>query len=311
MLLALGCRDRDAPRPLPRAELGEVGLACSGPDRVDCVGVCVDSRSDPAHCGGCGKACKGGQGCVDGLCTEAVGWAVTAAALHGGVCGAGTRHAVRCPKPGVVGNLWGSDLYTDDSSVCTAAVHAGLLTLAAGGDVAFELRPGATSYRSTLRFGLTSQPWGTWGCSYVLLGAACAPGAQRCGSACTDVTRDTSHCGVCGHVCAMGESCRGGVCVVGTDVEWTSSVSHLPCTAGATHTFHCPATPLPTPQPTVWGSGPYTSDSSVCAAAVHAGKPTATVVVEIRPGLPSYAGTVSHGVTSAGWGAWTCSFVVR
>lgn len=271
----------------------------------------MDPRSDPAHCGGCGKACGGGRGCAEGMCTEAEGWTITAAVLHGGVCTEGARHAVRCPKGGTLGSLWGSDLYTDDSSVCTAAVHAGLTSLAAGGDVAFELRRGETSYPAKLRNGVTSNPWGTWGCSYVLLGSVCAAGARRCGGACTDVARDPNHCGDCGKACGAGESCRSGACVVGTDLAWTSSISHLPCTVGATHTFHCPGTPMPTPQPTVWGTGVYTSDSSVCAAAVHAGKPTATVVVELRAGLAAYAASVAHGVASSGWGAWSCSFVVR
>jgi len=44
---------------------------------------------------------------------------------------------------------------------------------------------------------------------------------------------------------------------------------------------------------------------------VHDGKPTETVVVEMRPGLPAYMGTTRHGVTSTSYGPWTCSFVVR
>jgi hypothetical protein len=39
----------------------------------------------------------------------------------------GRRVQFACPSPGEARSVWGSDIYTDDSSVCTAAVHAGLI----------------------------------------------------------------------------------------------------------------------------------------------------------------------------------------
>lgn len=47
---------------------GETGAPCEG-DTVDCNGTCVDTTSDPAHCGGCGLACDDGQACSEGSCT--------------------------------------------------------------------------------------------------------------------------------------------------------------------------------------------------------------------------------------------------
>jgi len=277
-----------------------------------CGGRCVETDHDVAHCGGCGKACPAGTGCAAGLCTTATGWAVTAARIRSGVgCTAGERLAVHCPSPAALGPVWGTDLYTDDSSICTAAAHAGLLDPTTTGDVAIEIRPGATSYLPSKRHGVESQPWGAWACSYVFLSQTCAPGSRRCAEACTDVLRDPRHCGGCGKACGVDESCRAGVCVTGSDATWTTTVSDKPCTAGTTHTFHCPKGAVPVPQPTVWGSATFTADSSICAAAVHDGKPTETVVVEMRPGLPAYTGTTRHGVTSTSYGPWTCSFVVR
>jgi hypothetical protein len=58
----------------------------------------------------------------------------------------------------------------------------------------------------------------------------------------------------------------------------------------------------------VWGSGPYTSDSSLAAAAVHAGvlKVGETAVIKIRvkadPG--GYTGSTQNGVTSSNYGPW-------
>jgi hypothetical protein len=37
-------------------------------DRTACDGVCVNTTSNPAHCGGCGVACPEGSGCVAGRC---------------------------------------------------------------------------------------------------------------------------------------------------------------------------------------------------------------------------------------------------
>jgi hypothetical protein len=52
----------------------------------------------------------------------------------------------------------------------------------------------------------------------------------------------------------------------------------------------------------VWGSGPYTRDSVLGAAAVHAGllKPGETKVLRmtVMPPLPSYKGTIRNGVTT-------------
>ncbi len=74
-----------------------------------------------------------------------------------------------CPAGGEAGTVWGTDTYTDDSSVCTAAVHAGLITLAEGGTVTFEMRPGLDSYTASTRNGIESRSWGTWSSSFVFV----------------------------------------------------------------------------------------------------------------------------------------------
>ena len=79
----------------------------------------------------------------------------------------GTRYTYTCPPNGTIGPVWGTDVYTDDSSVCTAAVHAGLITLAGGGTVTIEMRGGEASYRGEDRNGITSWNYGAWGSSFV------------------------------------------------------------------------------------------------------------------------------------------------
>ena len=64
-----------------------------------------------------------------------------------------------------VATLWGEDIYTDDSEIGAAAVHAGVLTLA-GGTVTLEVLPGEESYPGTTSNGITSMEWDQWYRSY-------------------------------------------------------------------------------------------------------------------------------------------------
>ncbi|MFO0560894.1 MAG: hypothetical protein U0269_22945 [Polyangiales bacterium] len=44
-------------------------LAARCPGATECAGMCVNVADDPRHCGGCGRACAAGQGCIMGVCT--------------------------------------------------------------------------------------------------------------------------------------------------------------------------------------------------------------------------------------------------
>jgi hypothetical protein len=77
----------------------------------------------------------------------------------------------------VVGNtnssgLWGDGVYTCDSSLATAAVHAGLLASGQMGAVAAVALPGQSQYYSTTRNGVTSTAYGPWPGSYAFIGLA-------------------------------------------------------------------------------------------------------------------------------------------
>lgn len=67
-----------------------------------------------------------------------------------------------CPPNGSAALLWGTDRYTFDSSICTAAVHAGVISLGQGGAVAVEMLPGQESYLGSEHNGVTSEGWGAW-----------------------------------------------------------------------------------------------------------------------------------------------------
>ena len=86
----------------------------------------------------------------------------------------GQRVAYVCPpNPSrtAVGPVWGADVYTDDSAVCAAAVHAGKITFQRGGRVTIETRPGQGQYRGTNWNGVESADYGAWDGSFVFVGS--------------------------------------------------------------------------------------------------------------------------------------------
>ena len=65
-------------------------------------------------------------------------------------------------------------------------------------------------------------------------------------------------------------------------------------------------------QSSVWGSGPYTADSNICTAALHAGvigPEGGRVVVQRVPAPSVYRGTTSTGVTTSDWGDYDLAFM--
>lgn len=74
-----------------------------------------------------------------------------------------------CTPNGTVGPVWGTDVYTADSSVCTAGVHKGMITLEAGGTVRVVMRPGLDIYIGSTRNGVKSDAWDHWDGSYAFV----------------------------------------------------------------------------------------------------------------------------------------------
>jgi hypothetical protein len=141
--------------------------ACPGGE-MDCGGSCVDTTSDPMNCGACGTMCSPTEYCIDSMC--GIDWFTSASGLGIDCADAGVlgmNYDFTCPAAGTAGSVWGTDTYTHDSRICTAAVHAGRITLAAGGDVTIQMTPGAAMYTGSTRNGITSLDYGTWSCSYI------------------------------------------------------------------------------------------------------------------------------------------------
>lgn len=71
-----------------------------------------------------------------------------------------------CLAGGSLNPVWGTDTYTDDSSVCTAAVHAGLITVDEGGIVVIRIRPERDAYVGTTRNGVRTSGYEHWDGSF-------------------------------------------------------------------------------------------------------------------------------------------------
>lgn len=93
-----------------------------------------------------------------------IGWTTHAVAYQENL---GSEYRFTCPPLGEAepGRVWGTIIYTTDSAVCAAAVHAGFLTRE-GGEVKIQILDGRRSYDGSESNGITSQDYGQWNASY-------------------------------------------------------------------------------------------------------------------------------------------------
>ncbi len=94
-----------------------------------------------------------------------IGWETTAGGFQGET---GRTYTFECPSGGSKHPVYGSDTYTDYSSICTAAVHVGVINLESGGIVTIEYRPGRAIYGSTVRHDVKSNTAGEYSRSFVI-----------------------------------------------------------------------------------------------------------------------------------------------
>lgn len=174
-----------------------------------------------------------------------------------------------CGKTEGQHDVWGTDVYTDDSALCHAAKHFGAID-EAGGVIRVRRAPGRDGYPGSTRNGFTSQDYGSWDRSIVF---------------------DTRQ--------ALAAS-LGGVPLC--PVLYRAN-------PGFTGNCRCDAN-MGGP---AWGTNPYTDDSAVCSAAVHAGVIGAgggVVHLSPAPGQSRYPGSTRNGFTTSDYGSWPGSFRV-
>jgi Ethanolamine utilization protein EutJ (predicted chaperonin) len=78
--------------------------------------------------------------------------------------------AYTCPKNGKAGTVWGVGPYTTDSSVCTAAVHAGYINFDEGGRVVIQIQKGSASYEGSTQHGVTTTGYSEYPWDFTIAG---------------------------------------------------------------------------------------------------------------------------------------------
>jgi hypothetical protein len=79
----------------------------------------------------------------------------------------GKSFIIKCPASCNMGTVWGTDAYTTDSSLCMAAIHAGVIK-AEGGDVKVTIKAGMGEYKGSDRNGVKSGAWGSYNTSFIV-----------------------------------------------------------------------------------------------------------------------------------------------
>lgn len=200
-----------------------------------------------------------------------------------------------CPPLTRFGEVWGTDLYTDDSSVCTAAAHAGHIDPEAGGVFALRMKPGQQTYAGSRRNGVVSAAWGQWDFSFSIERAPPRPDFEA--PIVTEFAETRSD---------PDAPAEPG----GEVISWSYTAARL-APNGRRFTFRCMEGGI---SERVSGVDLYSWDSSIFTAAVHAGVITlpegGVVTIEMRPGRPSYRSVMRNGVMSVQAGRTTLGFVV-
>ncbi len=181
-----------------------------------------------------------------------------------------------CPSNGTIDTIWGTDIYTIGSSICSAAVHAGRINAKDGGKVQIRIRSGEKFYNGTARYGVTSSRHDSSKGSFVFLDATGTP--------------------------LFKEQIQL--------LEWNETASDLQGKLDQDFVYMCNENG--TINNNIWGTDIYTTGSSICSAAVHAGiinaKNGGRVQIRIHPGEKFYNGTTRHGVTTNRYDKYPWSF---
>lgn len=203
-----------------------------------------------------------------------------------GIGDLGNRLRLRV-KGSLDGYVWGNSVYTDDSSLGTAAVHAGLLKNDEVGFVTIRILPGQSSYGSVTRNGVTTREYASWARSFEFVPNDLSIPVMRTPSVIPSTPATTS---------ILPDP--------GTLMDYRSKV-------GQTFLFHVTGSA----DGFVYGTDTYTDDSTLATAVVHAGivKPGERTVVKVTivEGQDSYQSSNRNGIESRAWGNWSTSYRVQ
>ena len=172
------------------------------------------------------------------------------------------------------GNVWGGadGIYTDDSKLGTAAVHAGLVSVGASANIKVTVLQGQSGYRGSNQHGITSKDYGSWNGSY-----------------------------------SFGNTGQTNTSAISNA---PGNLTEYRANAGNLYTFRVVGTNDGSVWG--GADGIYTDDSKLGTAAVHAGLvrvgEQAIIKVRILKGQASYRGSSRNGITTKDYAAWQGSY---
>jgi hypothetical protein len=168
------------------------------------------------------------------------------------------------------GSLYGDGIYTDDSRLAAAAVHAGVLGLGEQGTVAVIIMPGQAHYAGARRNNVASGDYGAWDGSFRFVGTPDVPAGIP-----PDPGNMSAYRGFNGKVLQFHVVGNAGGSVYGDGI-YTDDTR---IAAAAIH-----------------------------AGILREGE-AGVVQIQVLPGQDQYAGTERNGVTSLSYGTWFGSYM--
>jgi hypothetical protein len=144
--------------------LGAYGLTKLGDQGTESPGDSADTGTDSGDTGDSGSDNSGTEAPTADAVHPDTDWTSSATDYNGLI---DKSIAYQCPADGTIGTVWGSEPYTSDSSVCTAAVHEGQISLEDGGWVVIFMKAGEESYEGTSSNGVESTSYGPYESSFV------------------------------------------------------------------------------------------------------------------------------------------------
>lgn len=163
--------------------------------QTSCGGACIDTQTDPNHCGACGTACDASLVCASGACC-----------LADEICNGACTDVLSDPNNcGACGTTCGAN-QTCAGGGCLTSCPDGQMDCGDGGCSDLSLDPlncGAC--------GTTCLPGGQ-GCVNGVCPNPCTA-ATMCDGVCVNVGSDPNNCGSCGNVCPDGQFCSQYNCI--------------------------------------------------------------------------------------------------
>lgn len=176
------------------------------------------------------------------------------------------------------GSIWGSNVYTDDSSLAKAAVHSGVLSDGQSGTIRVIISSGLPSYVSSINNGINSSSFGEYSGSY-------------------SVSNSTGTQSLIAYPGSFDNPLSDPGSLVGFR-NFNGGAFYFNVTGSSTGSL--------------WGSSFYTDDSNLATASVHSGVlsngQTGTVKATIAEGQNSYTSSFANGITSSSFGEFGGSY---